>query len=221
MSYPPALQSVVDELGRFPGVGPKSAQRIAFWLMRQPGEDVARLSEALTDMKTKLSLCERCCNVAEAGGLCPICADDRRDQGVICVVESPPDVAAVERSRSFTGTYHVLHGVLSPLEGVTPERLKIQELVVRLKGPVREVILCFNSNVEGEATAMYLARLLRAPGLVISQPASGLPVGARPGVRRRPHARSRDRRAAPAERVTRLAPCSSPARSAAASSTAG
>ncbi|MGH9021075.1 MAG: recombination mediator RecR [Acidimicrobiales bacterium] len=178
MSYPPALQSVVDELGRFPGVGPKSAQRIAFWLMRQPSEDVARLAQSLDEMKVKLSLCERCCNIAEAGGLCPICADDRRDQGVICVVESPPDVAAVERTHSFHGTYHVLHGVLSPLEGVTPDRLKIQELVARLHGPVREVILCFNSNVEGDATAMYLSRLLRAPGLVISQPASGLPVGA-------------------------------------------
>jgi recombination protein RecR len=177
VSYPPALQSVVDELGRFPGVGPKSAQRIAFWLMRQPSEDVARLAQSLDEMKTKLAFCDRCCNIAEAGGLCPICADERRDQTVICVVETPPDVLAVERSRSFRGTYHVLHGVLNPLEGVTPERLKIQELVARLNGPVREVILCFNSNVEGDATAMYLNRLLRAPGLVISQPASGLPVG--------------------------------------------
>jgi recombination protein RecR len=168
---------VVDELGRFPGVGPKSAQRIAFWLMRQPAEDVARLAQSLDEMKSKLDFCERCCNIAEAGGLCQICADGRRDPTVICVVENPPDVVAVERSRSFRGTYHVLHGVLNPLEGVTPERLKIQELVARLHDPVREVILCFNSNVEGDATAMYLSRLLRAPGLVISQPASGLPVG--------------------------------------------
>jgi recombination protein RecR len=177
VSYPPPLQSVVDELGRFPGVGPKSAQRIAFWLMRQPAEDVARLAQSLDEMRAKLAFCERCCNIAETGGLCPICADDRRDQTVICVVETPPDVVAVERSRSFRGTYHVLHGVLNPLEGVTPDRLKIQELVARLNDPVREVILCFNSNVEGDATAMYLSRLLRAPGLVISQPASGLPVG--------------------------------------------
>ena len=177
MNYPAPLQAVVDELGRFPGVGPKSAQRIAFWLMRQPTEDVTRLAGALEEMTTKLALCEQCCNVSEAGGLCAISADSRRDTGVICVVESPPDVVAVERSRSFHGTYHVLHGVLSPLEGVTPERLKIRELVERLKGPVREVILCFNSNVEGDATAMYLGRLLRAPDLVISQPASGLPVG--------------------------------------------
>ncbi len=177
MNYPPPLQAVVDELGRFPGVGPKSAQRIAFWLMRQPAEDVLRLARSLDDMKSKLAFCERCCNIAEVGGLCPICADTRRDQTIVCVVESPPDVVAVERSGAFHGTYHVLHGVLNPLEGVTPDRLRIQELVQRLNGPVKEVILCFNSNVEGDATAMYLSRLLKVPGLVVSQPASGLPVG--------------------------------------------
>ncbi len=177
MNYPAPLQAVIDELGRFPGVGPKSAQRIAFWLMRQPGEDVARLAESLEDMRTRLAFCERCCNIAEVGGLCTICADERRDPGVICVVESPPDVAAVERSHSFHGTYHVLHGVLNPLEGVTPDRLRIAELLERLKGPVHEVILCFNSTVEGDATAMYLSRLLAVPGLTVSQPASGLPVG--------------------------------------------
>ena len=177
MSYPPSLQAVVDELGRFPGVGPKSAQRIAFWLMRQPTEDVRRLGRSLEDMKENLAFCEQCCNFAESGGLCPICADSRRDQTVICVVESPPDVVAVERSRAFHGTYHVLHGVLNPLEGVTPERLRIQELLKRLNGPVKEVILCFNANLEGDATAMYLNRLLQVPGLVVSQPANGLPVG--------------------------------------------
>ena len=177
MNYPPALQGAIDELGRFPGVGPKSAQRIAFWLMRQPREDVERLAGSLTEMTTRLAFCERCCNVAEVGGLCPVCADPRRDPTVICVVESPPDVAAVERSGAFHGTYHVLHGVLNPLEGVTPERLRISELLERLRGPVKEVILCFNSNVEGDHTAMYLTRLLQVPGLVVSQPASGLPVG--------------------------------------------
>ncbi|MGC8509317.1 MAG: recombination mediator RecR [Acidimicrobiales bacterium] len=177
MNYPPALQAVIDELGRFPGVGPKSAQRIAFWLMRQPAQDVTRLAESLEAMTTHLSFCERCCNIAETGGLCPICADARRDETVICVVESAPDVVAVERSGVFHGTYHVLHGLLNPLEGVTPDRLRIQELLYRLRGPVKEVILCFNSNVEGEATAMYLSRLLQVPGLVVSQPASGLPVG--------------------------------------------
>ncbi len=177
MSYPPSLQAVVDELGRFPGVGPKSAQRIAFWLMRQPVEDVHRLAESLDDMKVNLSFCEQCCNFAESGGLCPICSDSRRDQTTICVVESPPDVVAVERSRAFHGTYHVLHGLLNPLEGVTPDRLRIQELLQRLHGPVKEVILCFNANLEGDATAMYLGRLLQVPGLVVSQPANGLPVG--------------------------------------------
>ena len=177
MSYPPSLQAVVDELGRFPGVGPKSAQRIAFWLMRQPTEDVRRLGRSLEEMKENLSFCEQCCNFAESGGLCPICSDSRRDQTLICVVESPPDVVAVERSRAFHGTYHVLHGLLNPLEGVTPDRLRIQELLQRLHGPVKEVILCFNANLEGDATAMYLNRLLQVPGLVVSQPANGLPVG--------------------------------------------
>ena len=177
MNYPPSLQSVVDELGRFPGVGPKSAQRIAFWLMRQPREDVERLSRSLADMTTNLSFCERCCNVAESGGLCEICADTRRDPSIICVVEDPRDVVAVERSGAFRGTYHVLHGVLNPLEGVTPERLRIRELVTRLHGEVSEVILCLNPTVESEATTLYLTKLLAVPGLKFTQPASGLPVG--------------------------------------------
>jgi recombination protein RecR len=177
LNYPPTLQTVVDELGRFPGVGPKSAQRIAFWLMRQPKEDVERLSVALHDMTERLTFCEQCCNVAEEGGLCPICADTRRDQTIICVVEDPRDVAAVERSGAFHGTYHVLHGVLNPLEGVTPDRLRITELLRRLKGEVHEVILCLNPTVESEATVLYLTKLVQIPGLVFSQPASGLPVG--------------------------------------------
>jgi recombination protein RecR len=177
VNYPPSLQAVVDELGRFPGVGPKSAQRIAFWLMRQPTEDVERLSVALHEMKVRLAFCERCCNVAESGGLCAICADSRRDTTIICVVEDPRDVAAVERSGAFHGTYHVLHGVLNPLEGITPDRLRIKELVARLHGEVKEVIICLNPTVESEATTLYLTRLLAVPGLSFSQPASGLPVG--------------------------------------------
>lgn len=177
MNYPPALQSVVDELGRFPGIGPKLAQRMAFWLMRQPAEDVHRLAASLQEMTTRLAFCERCCNIAEAGGLCELCSDPRRDESIICVVESAPDVVAVERSGVYRGTYHVLHGLLNPLEGVTPDRLRIQELIHRLHGPVKEVILCFNATVEGDHTAMYLRRLLDVPDLVISQPASGLPVG--------------------------------------------
>ena len=177
MNYPPSLQAVVDELGRFPGVGPKSAQRIAFWLMRQPAEDVDRLASSLLEMKNKLSFCDRCCNIAETGGLCAVCSDSRRDQSVICVVEDPRDVVAVERSGAFHGTYHVLHGALNPLEGITPDRLKIKELLARLKPQVKEVILCLSPNVEGDATTMYLSRLLQMPDLVVSQPASGLPVG--------------------------------------------
>jgi recombination protein RecR len=145
--------------------------------MRQPREDVERLSRSLADMTTNLAFCERCCNVAESGGLCEICSDSRRDQSIICVVEDPRDVVAVERSGAFRGTYHVLHGVLNPLEGVTPERLKIRELVVRLHGEVSEVILCLNPTVESEATTLYLTKLLAVPGLRFTQPASGLPVG--------------------------------------------
>lgn len=177
MNYPGSLQNVVDELGRFPGVGPKSAQRIAFWLMRQPTEDVERLASALSEMKAKLDFCPRCCNVAESGGLCPICADPRRDGSVICVVEDPRDVAAVERSGAFRGTYHVLHGVLSPLEGITPQRLRIAELSARLTDEITEVIICLSPNVESEATTLYLMSILPADGRVVSQPAAGLPVG--------------------------------------------
>lgn len=177
MNYPPTLQAVVDELGRFPGVGPKSAQRIAFWLARQPSEDVHRLSTALTEMKERLDFCPRCCNVAESGGLCPICADPRRDQHVICVVEDPRDVAAVERSGAFRGTYHVLHGVLNPLEGVTTQNLRIAELVARLTDEITEVIICLSPTVESEATTLFLMSVLPAPGRIVTQPAAGLPVG--------------------------------------------
>lgn len=177
MNYPPSLQRVIDELGRFPGVGPKSAQRIAFWLMRQPAEDVERLSDSLREMTERLSFCDRCCNVAEVGGLCAICSDPRRDQSVICVVEDPRDVVAVERSGAFNGTYHVLHGVLNPLEGVTADRIRVKELIERLHGDVTEVILCLNPTVESEATVLFLTKLIQVPGLVFSQPASGLPVG--------------------------------------------
>lgn len=177
MNYPPSLQSVVDEVGRFPGVGPKSAQRIAFWLMRQPGEDLDRLAVALRDLKDNLAFCARCCNVAESGGLCLICADNRRDHSIICVVEDPRDVVAVERSGAFRGSYHVLHGVLNPLEGVTPQRLKIDELVARLDDSIKEVILCLSPNVESETTILYLTNRLRREGLSITQPAAGLPVG--------------------------------------------
>ena len=151
MSYPPSLQSVIDEIGRFPGIGQKSAQRIAFWMMRQPAEDMTRLSQSIDAMRTNLAFCEQCCNIAEAGGLCALCSDARRDASVICVVESPTDVAAVERSGAFHGTYHVLHGVLNPLEGITPDRLRIAELVARLHGPVSELIICLSPTEIGRA----------------------------------------------------------------------
>lgn len=178
MSFPPALQAVIDELGRFPGIGPKSAQRVAFWMMRQPNEDVRRLTESIEAMMATLSLCPTCCNIAQAEGECALCANPRRDQSVICVVEDPRDVVAIERSNVFRGTYHVLHGVINPLEGVTPDKLKIRELLARLHDDrIKEVILSLSPNVEGDTTTLYLAKQLRIPGLRVSQLATGLPVG--------------------------------------------
>ena len=176
--YPQPLRALIDELGKLPGIGPKSAQRLAFYLLRRPEEDARRLAAALVAMREQTSLCDICCNVADASGRCEVCGDERRDASIICVVEDPRDVVAVERSGAFRGTYHVLHGALSPLEGVGPDQLRIAELLERVgDGVVKEVILCTNPNVEGDATAMYLHRLLQIPGLVVSQPASGLPVG--------------------------------------------
>lgn len=179
MKLPAALQSVIDELGRLPGVGGKSAQRYAFWLMQQPAEDVARLAHALLAMATSIDFCARCCNIATTGQYCEICADSRRDATVLCVVEDPRNVSAFERSGAFKGTYHVLHGLLNPLTGVTVERLKIRELLTRLRDePVTEIILGFSPTVEGDTTALYLSRVLQeVPDLVVSRPAAGLPVG--------------------------------------------
>jgi recombination protein RecR len=177
--YPPPLRSLIDELGRLPGIGPKSAQRLAFYLLRQPDAEARRLAAALVEMREETALCEVCCNVADRSGRCQTCADPRRDATMICVVEDPRDVAAVERSGAFHGTYHVLHGALSPLEGVGPDQLHIAELKARLAegGVVVEVILCTNPNVEGDATATYLSRELSGFGVAITRPASGLPVG--------------------------------------------
>jgi recombination protein RecR len=175
--YAPAVQALIDELGRLPGIGPKSAQRIAFHLLKLPAEDAGRLARAITEAKAKVHFCERCFNVAE-GPLCTICADDRRDPHLLCVVEEPKDVVAVEKTGEFRGRYHVLLGALNPIEGIGPERLKVQELVARLvPEDVQEVILCTNPNIEGEATAMYLARLLTPLGVRVTRIASGLPVG--------------------------------------------
>ncbi len=175
--YTPPVQTLIDELGRLPGVGPKSAQRIAFHLLKIPAADVERLASAIHEAKERVRFCERCFNVAEAT-LCPICADDRRDATILCVVEESRDIVALERTGEFRGRYHVLLGCMNPLEGIGPEQLKIRELVDRLRDePVEEIVICTNPNTEGEVTAMYLARLLTPLGLRVTRLASGLPVG--------------------------------------------
>ena len=176
-TYTQPVQSLIDELGRLPGIGPKSAQRIAFHLLKVSDDDAARLAHAISEAKAKVRFCERCFNVAE-DTLCPICADESRDPHVVCVVEESRDIVAVEKTGEFRGRYHVLLGAMSPLEGIGPEQLKIRELLNRL-GPegVEEVIVCTNPNTEGEVTAMYLARTLKPLGLKVTRIASGLPVG--------------------------------------------
>ena len=177
MAFSGPLQGLVDELGRLPGVGPKSAQRIAFHLLKVAPEDARRLADAIVAVKERVTLCPRCFNVAE-GDLCTICTDPRRDDTVLCVVEDPRDIVAVEKTQEFRGRYHVLHGALNPIEGVGPEQLRVRELLARLEDEhMAEVILCTNPNLEGEATAMYLARLLKPFGITVTRIASGLPVG--------------------------------------------
>ena len=176
-AYSPPVQTLIDELGRLPGIGPKSAQRIAFHLLKIPADDVGRLAAAITDAKARVRFCARCFNVTDEEQ-CSFCTDDRRDPRIVCVVEESRDIVAVERTGEFHGRYHVLLGAMSPLEGIGPEQLKIKELVARLEPEgVREVILCTNPNIEGEATAMYLARLLKPLGFRVTRIASGLPVG--------------------------------------------
>jgi len=175
--YASAVQDLIDELGRLPGVGPKSAQRIAFHLLKLPTEDALRLARAISEMKARISFCRRCFNVAE-GEACEICLDDRRDAALVCVVEEPRDIVAVEKTREYRGRYHVLQGAISPIEGIGPEQLRVKELLLRVQAEgITEVILCTNPNIEGEATAMYLARLLAPAGLKVTRIASGLPVG--------------------------------------------
>ena len=175
--YAGPVQDLIDELGRLPGIGPKSAQRIAFHLLKLPAQDAVRLSRAIDEMKARITFCSRCFNVSE-GDECELCADPRRDTHVVCVVEEPKDIVAVERTGEYHGRYHVLQGAISPIEGVGPDQLKVRELVARLEPEgITEVILCTNPNNEGEATAMYLARLLRPLGLAVTRIASGLPVG--------------------------------------------
>ncbi len=176
-NYTAPVQVLIDELGRLPGIGPKSAQRIAFHLLKVPTEDATRLAFAITDAKARVRFCERCFNVAE-GPLCPICSDESRSSSMVCVVEESRDIVAIEKTGEFRGRYHVLLGAMSPLEGIGPEHLKIRELVARIEPEgIEEIILCTNPNTEGEVTAMYLARLLKPIGLTVTRIASGLPVG--------------------------------------------
>ncbi len=175
--YEGAVQDLIDELGRLPGIGPKSAQRIAFHVLQSDTADVQRLAVALTEVKARVRFCEICFNVAE-GEKCRICADPRRDDQAICVVEEPKDVVAIERTREFRGRYHVLGGAISPIDGIGPDDLRFRELMTRLAdGAVTEVIIATDPNLEGEATASYLARFLKGMGLTITRLASGLPVG--------------------------------------------
>ncbi len=180
--YAGPVQDLIDELARLPGVGPKSAQRIAFHLLKLPKVDALRLATAIGQVKERVSFCQRCFNVAEipptGDPQCAICLDEQRDATVVCVVEEPRDIVAVEKTREYRGRYHVLQGAISPIEGVGPEQLRVRELLARLEPEgIAEVILCTNPNIEGEATAMYLARLLGPLGLRVTRIASGLPVG--------------------------------------------
>jgi len=180
--YALPVQGLIDELGRLPGIGPKSAQRIAFYLLKLTPDDANRLARAITEVKERISFCRRCFNIAEKSGdedaECELCRDPRRDPNVVCVVEEPRDVIAVEKTNEFHGRYHVLQGAISPIEGIGPDQLRVKELLGRVDAEgVKEVILCTNPNIEGEATAMYLARLLQPLGVNVTRIASGLPVG--------------------------------------------
>jgi len=171
------VQDLIDELGRLPGIGPKSAQRIAYHLLKIPKLDANRLATAIVEVKDKITFCTRCFNIAE-GDECQICRDPGRDEKSLCVVEESRDIVAVERTREYKGRYHVLQGAISPIEGIGPEQLRVAELLARITDEgINEVILCTNPNIEGEATAMYLARLLEPSEVTVTKIASGLPVG--------------------------------------------
>lgn len=171
------VSRVVDELGRLPGIGPKSASRLAYYLLRAPREQALALAEAILELKERVVLCSICFNITETDP-CLLCQDPTRERGVICVVEEPLDALALERTGEFKGLYHILHGAISPVDGIGPDRLRIRELLERVeREQPQEVILATNPNIEGDATAMYVARQLVATGVMISRPASGLPVG--------------------------------------------
>lgn len=176
MTFAKPLAELIAQLERLPGVGPKSAQRLAYHVLRMPEDDVRRLAEALLEAKRRLRLCEICQNVS-AEPVCEICDDPRREAEVICVVAEPRDVAAMERINQFKGRYHVLHGLLSPMDGIGPEQLKIRELLERLRQEVSEIILATNPTVEGDTTALYLAKLIKPIGVRVTRLAHGMPVG--------------------------------------------
>jgi len=170
------LQRLIDEFRRLPGIGQKSAQRLAFYVLRSPRDQAAALAAALTDVKDNLGICAECNNISDAE-LCPYCRDPNRDRTAICIVEEPHAILPVETTRSFNGLYHVLHGAISPLRGIGPEEIDVAGLVSRITPDVREVVIATNPNVEGEATALYLARRLKASGVRVTRIAFGLPVG--------------------------------------------
>lgn len=177
MNVSSAIQKLLDELERLPGIGPKSAQRIAYWILNEDRIDATRLAQAIIEVKDTVHFCARCFNYAQ-DDLCDICASPKRDQNTICVVSEPRDIPPIERTGTFSGVYHVLGGALSPLEGIGPDDLHIAELLTRLNDPtISEVILATNPNIEGETTASYLARLIKPLGVKVSRLASGLPVG--------------------------------------------
>ncbi len=177
MIYSQSVQALIEELGHLPGIGPKSAQRLAFHILRIPEPDARRLAAAIVDVKERTTWCTRCWNISD-GPLCDFCLAPERDPTLLCVVEDPRDIVAVERTGGFSGRYHVLHGAIDPIGGIGPEQLRVKELLARLEPEgVTELIVCTNPNLEGEATAMYLARLIRPLGITVSRPASGLPVG--------------------------------------------
>ncbi len=175
--YTQSVQALIDELGKLPGIGPKSAQRVAFYLLKVDKTDALRLADAISTARMISTWCTICFNIAD-GESCDICRDAKRDQSMICVVEEPKDVFAIEKTREYNGLYHVLQGSLNPIDGIGPEQIRVKELLVRLSGEsVKEVILCTNPNLEGEATAMYISRLLAPTGISVTRLASGLPVG--------------------------------------------
>jgi recombination protein RecR len=175
--YTPPVQALIDELGRLPGIGPRSAQRLAMHLIKSPMDDVERLSQALVNARIRVRFCDRCFNLSDEE-LCGICRDDRRDGSIVCVVEESRDIVAIEKTGEFRGRYHVLLGLIDPLQGIGPDQLKMRELIARIKPEgITEIIVCTNNNTEGDVTAMYLSRALSPLGITVTRLASGLPVG--------------------------------------------